>query len=100
MCLWNSQDRLAAASHQEHKRGGDRHSPSAVPRNAVALLGGRVEMLRRRNRLLKGSRIFVPILFEQILTYRQKLNGAVDRDTEMLTNPGTHRPNGRMKVEG
>ena len=97
--LRNAQDRLAAAAHQEHEGRGDRHAAAAVPGDAVAPLGGRMEMLGGGDRLLEGRRIFDPVLLEQVHARREQFDRAVDRHAELLAAPRAHRPDGGVEVE-
>ena len=90
---------LAAAAHQKHEGRGDRHAAPAVPGDAVAPLGGRVEMLGGGDRLLEGRRIFDLVLLEQVRARREQFDRAIDRDAELLAAPRPHRPDGGVEVE-
>ena len=56
-------------------------------------------MLGGCNRPFEGRRVVDPVLFEQVLSDREKLDGAVDRNPELLAAPRPHRPDGGVKIE-
>ena len=57
---------LAAAAHQKHESRGDRHAAGAIPGDAKASLGGRMEMFGGGDSLFEGRRIFDLVFFEQV----------------------------------
>src|SRR6516162_4004773 len=64
--LRDSQDRLAAATHQKHEGRRDRHAAPAVPSDAIPVPSGRVEVFSSGDSLFESRRIFDPVLFEQV----------------------------------
>ena len=97
--LRDMQDRLAAAAHQKHESRGDRHAAGAIPGDAIASLGGRMEMFGGGDSLLEGRRIFDLVLFEQVCARREQFDRAIDWNAELLAAPRPHRPNRRVEVE-